>query len=168
MYKICYSITRLKMVTTPDPFERHDHASCQKQALAQAEEVCGGRLTAIRRRVLEFLLESHVALGAYDVLERLREDGHRAQPPVAYRALDFLVAQGLAHRIERLNAFIACHRPADCKAPAFLICRACNRVAETVNTPKRGALARDARALGFEIEETVIEAQGLCPACQTP
>ncbi len=156
------------MMVISGPFERHDHASCRTRALAQAEEVCGDRLTAVRRRVLEMLLESHVALGAYDVLERLRSEGHRAQPPVAYRALDFLVAQGLAHRIERLNAFIACHRPADCEAPAFLICRACNRVAETGNAPKRGALARDARALGFEIEETVIEAQGLCPTCQTP
>ena len=154
-------------MAVPDPFDRHDHAACRKRALAQADEVCAGRLTPIRRRVLELLLESHVALGAYDVLQRLQAEGHRAQPPVAYRALDFLVANGLAHRIERLNAFIACHRPEDCEAPAFLICRACNRVAETSSTPRRGALARDARALGFEIEQTVIEAQGLCPGCRT-
>ena len=134
--------------------------------MAQAEALCGSRLTAMRRRVLEILLESHVALGAYDVLGRLRSEGHAAQPPVAYRALDFLVSQGLAHRIERLNAFVACHRPAECEAPAFLICRACNRVAETGAVPKRGALAQDAQALGFAIEATVVEAQGLCPGCR--
>lgn len=150
----------------PDPFDRHDHAECRQRALAQAEATCAGRLTPVRRRVLELLLESHVALGAYDVLQRLQAEGHRAQPPVAYRALDFLVAQGLAHRIERLNAFVACHRPEACEAPAFLICRACNRVAETASAPRRGTLARDAKALGFEIEQTVIEAQGLCPGCR--
>lgn len=153
-------------MTPPDPFDRHDHAACRARALAQAEAICEGSLTPVRRRVLELLLESHVALGAYDVLQRLQAEGQRAQPPVAYRALDFLVARGLAHRIERLNAFVACHRPEGCEAPAFLICRACNRVAETASAPRRGALARDARALGFEIEQTVIEAQGLCPGCR--
>ena len=153
---------------SPDPFERHDHGACRARALAQAEATCEGSLTPVRRRVLELLLESHVALGAYDVLQRLREEGHAAQPPVAYRALDFLVGRGLVHRIERLNAFVACHRPEKCEAPAFLICRACNRVAETASAPRRGALARDARSLGFEIEETVIEAQGLCPGCRAP
>ena len=155
-------------MSSPDPFERHDHAACRERALAQAEATCEGRLTPMRRRVLELLLESHVALGAYDVLQRLQAEGHRAQPPVAYRALDFLVTHGLAHKIERLNAFIACHRPDACEAPAFLICRACHRVAETASAPRRGALARDARALGFEIEQTVIEAQGLCPGCRAP
>jgi Fur family zinc uptake transcriptional regulator len=150
------------------PFEKHDHAACRKTALAQADAICakrGLRLTPIRRRVLEILLESHVALGAYDVLERLREEGHAAQPPVAYRALDFLVEYGLAHRIERLSAFIACHHPDGCHAPAFLICRACNLVAEAQTEPKRGPLAQDAQALGFVIEEAIVEAQGLCPAC---
>jgi len=155
-------------MSPPDPFDRHDHTACRNRALAQAEATCEGSLTPVRRRVLELLLESHVALGAYDVLQRLQAEGQRAQPPVAYRALDFLVAKGLAHRIERLNAFVACHRPEDCEAPAFLICRACNRVAETASAPRRGALARDARALGFEIEQTVIEAQGLCPGCRAP
>ncbi len=152
------------------PFERHDHAACRDNALAQAEAICaerGLRLTPIRLRVLEILLESHAALGAYDVLERLRAEGHAAQPPVAYRALDFLVEHGFAHRIARLSAFVACHHPAGCHAPAFLICRACNLVAEAQTPPKQGALARDAQALGFEIEEAVVEAQGLCPACNT-
>jgi Fur family zinc uptake transcriptional regulator len=81
------------------------------EALAAAEARCaagGLRFTPVRRKVLEILLQDHRALGAYSILDRLREEGFGSQPPVAYRALDFLVANGLAHKIERLNAFIAC------------------------------------------------------------
>ena len=152
------------------PFRKHDHSVCRDTALAEVEAVCADRrlrLTPMRRRVLEILLESHVALGAYDVLQRLQAEGHSAQPPVAYRALDFLVENGFAHRIARLSAFVACHHPRGCHAPAFLSCRACNIVAEAQTKPRQGSLARDAKALGFEIEEAVIEAQGLCPSCST-
>ena len=95
----------------------------------------GVRLTPVRRRVLEILLEEHRALGAYDVLQRLAAEGFGNQPPVAYRALDFLVEQGLAHRIRRLNAFTACMHPGEAHAPAFLICRACDAVAEAARRP---------------------------------
>ena len=151
------------------PFEDHDHTACRAHMLVRLEEGCsrmGLRLTPIRRRVMEILLESHTALGAYDVLERLRNDGNKAQPPIAYRALDFLVEHGFAHRIERLNAFVACADPAACNSPAFLICRSCKIVAEAQVSPRRGSLGRDARALGFDIEDTLVEAEGICPSCR--
>ncbi len=78
-------------------FHSHDHATCSREALAEAERLCaetGARLTPVRRRTLEILLEGHRALGAYEVLERLSAEGFGHQPPVAYRALDFLVEQG--------------------------------------------------------------------------
>jgi Fur family zinc uptake transcriptional regulator len=111
------------------------------------------------------LLQNHRALGAYTILDRLREDGFGSQPPVAYRALDFLVANGLAHKIERLNAFIACVHPSHSHTPAFMICRLCDAVAEAQSSPARGALGDAARATGFRIERTVVEAEGVCPAC---
>jgi Fur family transcriptional regulator, zinc uptake regulator len=90
--------------TTPDvAFARHDHGHCSSDALARADalvQASGARLTPVRRRVLEILLEDHRAMGAYDVLQRLAGEGFGNQPPVAYRALDFLVEQGLAHRID--------------------------------------------------------------------
>ena len=147
-------------------FERHDHATCVHDALHSAEAVCaaaGLRLTQVRRRVLEILLESHAALGAYDVLARLDAEGLGSKPPVAYRALGFLVDHGFAHRIEGLNAFIACAHPGADHAPAFLICRGCRTVAETRATAPMGQAAAQT---GFAIEQTVMEAQGLCPACQ--
>lgn len=148
-------------------FSTHNHDSCIATALASADETCareGVRLTPVRRRVLEILLETHAALGAYDVLARLTDEGLGSKPPVAYRALNFLVEHGLAHRIERLNAFVACSHPGADHAPAFMICRGCKTVAEAADT--RDHLHASAAASGFVIEQTVIEAEGLCPACQ--
>jgi len=149
-------------------FASHDHGTCAGEALAHADAISasrGLRLTPVRRRTLEILLESHRAMGAYDVLERLAVDGYGKQPPVAYRALEFLVELGLVHRITRLNAFAACMHPGDAHSPAFLICRACNAVAEAKAAPVRAALDRAAAEIGFMVERASVEAVGLCPAC---
>ena len=158
-------------MSAPDAlgFRRHDHSACVRATLAEAEAHCaarGLRLTPVRRRTLEILLDKHRALGAYDLLDRLSAEGLGGQPPVAYRALDFLVKAGFAHRIEALNAYIACAHPGADHAPAFLICRGCNAVAETGTSPDTGRLGAAARAAGFAIERTVVEAEGLCPDCQ--
>ena len=148
-------------------FASHDHGGCIARTVDAVEAICadrGLRLTAPRKRVLEILLEEHRALGAYEVLARISAEGSRAHPPVAYRALDFLVAHGFAHRIERLNAFVACPCPQRRHRPAFMVCRGCRAVAEA-DAPEGGALAAGADELGFRIERTVVEAEGLCPAC---
>lgn len=153
---------------SPLGFTNHDHGACVSDTLAAAEVRCatdGVRFTPVRRKVLEILLQEHRALGAYAILDKLREDGFGSQPPVAYRALDFLVANGLAHKIERLNAFIACVHPSHAHTPAFMICRLCDAVAETHSSPARGLLGDAARATGFRIERTVVEAEGVCPSC---
>lgn len=152
----------------PVGFTDHDHGSCVETALRTAETRCkqeGLRLTPVRRKVLEMLLQEHRALGAYAILDRLRAEGFGSQPPVAYRALDFLVANGFVHKIERLNAFVACANPGAAHSPAFMICRVCDAVAEAQSTPAKGALGAAARAVGFEIERTVVEAEGICPDC---
>jgi len=158
-------------VPPPEPaaFRDHDHAACAAAVLARAEAVlaaAGARLTPVRRRTLEILLEAHTALGAYEVLDRLAEAGFARQPPVAYRALDFLVAQGLAHRVRRLNAFCACMHPGEAHQPAFLICRTCKALGEAPVAAARAALDGAAAATGFAIERVSIEAAGLCPACR--
>jgi Fur family zinc uptake transcriptional regulator len=120
----------------------------------------------VRRRSLEILLAEHRALGAYDLLGILAKEGLGAQPPVAYRALDFLVGAGFAHKIEALNAYIACAHLGTCHMPAFLICRSCKSVAEADTAPAQGRLGDAAREAGFVIERTVVEAEGICPQCQ--
>jgi len=155
-------------LSDPIGFEKHDHGSCISAGIAAAEAHCradGLRFTPVRRKALEILLQEHRALGAYEMLDRLRDAGFGSQPPVAYRALEFLVANGFAHKIERLNAFIACAHPGANHSPAFMICRICQSVAEAQSSPARGALGEAARATGFKIERTVVEAEGICPAC---
>jgi len=154
-------------------FEAHDHGACVRDHVAAAEAICRARrlrLTPVRRRVLEILLEEHRALGAYDVLSRLQAEGLGAHPPVAYRALDFLVAHGFVHKLERLNAFVACSAPAaeaeGRHRPAFLICRKCDAVAETDAGPVARALEGAATEAGFRIDAAAVEAEGLCSACQ--
>lgn len=149
-------------------FEDHDHKKCRSSGLADVRAVCseeGLRLTQIRERVLEILLESHKGLGAYEILERLKVGGLRHQPPVVYRALDFLVANGFAHKLERMNAFAACSQPIVGHEPMFLICQDCKNVAETNIGTLGGAIDRGASKMGFEVTSRVVEVLGRCPAC---
>ena len=153
----------------PDAFAPHDHRACRGRALAAAETLCAERrlrLTPARAFVLETLLASHRAMTAYELLDALARAGLGSQPPVAYRALDFLVANGLAHRIERLGAFAACTHAEAAHDAGFLICRACRRVAETPLALPAGELMEHAAAAGFAVERTVVEAEGLCARCR--
>ena len=148
-------------------FASHDHATCVATAMQSAEAACAAQklqLTPARRRVLEILLEQHRAMGAYDILAILAEEGIGSQPPVVYRALDFLVSNGFVHKIEKLNAYLACTHPGEDHSPVFMICRACETVAES--SMPMADLRRAADSVGFLIETTVLEIEGLCPTCQ--
>ncbi len=152
-----------------EAFHVHDHAQCKGDALRAAQALCGARklrLTPARAFVLEVLLESHRAMTAYEILDRLAAAGLGSQPPVAYRALEFLTANGLAHRIERLNAFVACTHGGSDHMAAFLVCRLCRRVAEAALPRASQGLIDEAAAGGFRVETLVVEAEGLCDACQ--
>lgn len=145
-----------------------DRAISVETALGNAEARCkaeGLRLTAGRRKVLSLLLQERRALGAYEILDLLSFKNGRVQPPIAYRALDFLTEHGFAHKIERLNAFVACTHPDKRHSPAFMICRLCHSVAEAHVSPEKGALGAAARAAGFRIERTMVEIEGVCPTC---
>jgi Fur family zinc uptake transcriptional regulator len=149
-------------------FHEHNHVSCINDAVAAADAYCHLhklQFTPVRRRALEILLQQHRAMGAYDVLEVLRTEGLGSQPPVAYRALDFLVTHGFAHRIEGLNAFVACSRPGRAHAPAFLICTGCKTVAETEADLHESGIHEAARDAGFTVKRATVEVEGLCPTC---
>ena len=123
---------RLAKPTFPAP--DHDHGRCTADALRHAERVCEQRaqkFTPIRRQVLEALLSSHRPLGAYEVIDELAKSMPRPAPITVYRALDFLMENGLVHRIESRNAFLACAHDHDTAAMvAFLICERCGSVGE--------------------------------------
>lgn len=135
------------------------------------ERLCaerGLRLTPLRRRVVEILAASHVPLGAYEIVERLGAEGERSPPMSIYRVLDFLVAEGLAHRIESRNAFLVCghhHKTGD--VAVFLICDKCGAAREVASHAIGRDLAWAARAAGFEPRQRVLEVAGLCRPCQS-
>ncbi len=153
-----------------DPHHPHDHSHCVSEALDAAEQLCardGVRFTALRRRVLELVWQSHKPLGAYDVLDTLaREDGRRAAPPTVYRALDFLLEQGLVHRIASLNAFIGCSSPEHRHQGQFLICRLCHVAIELDQSVIHKAIADSARQVDFSVEGETVEITGLCAQCR--
>jgi Fur family zinc uptake transcriptional regulator len=152
------------------PKPDHDHARCVTETLTRAEEACeesGRRLTPLRRRVLESLAESHTPVGAYDIVERLKKGGDGAPAMSVYRALDFLVNEGLAHRIESRNAFLACNRGHDAEeVVVFLLCERCSTVAEVTSSHVGRGLSRAAGAAGFEAHAPVLEIKGLCQNCR--
>jgi Fur family zinc uptake transcriptional regulator len=156
-------------VTGHSAFDEHDHAACAHDALARADRRCAERavkLTPIRRQVLEMLAESHRPVGAYDLIERLGAEGKRPAPTTVYRALDFLLEQGFAHRIESRNAFVACcHGHADGEVTVFLICEACGAAAEAEAAGLGGELARLAAGVGFSPRAQIVELAGTCGAC---
>lgn len=150
----------------------HDHGDCVRRALGLGEAICarrGARLTSQRRAVLELVWASHEPIGAYDILDRLQARGRRrAAPPTVYRALDFLMAHGLVHRIESRNAYVGCARPDAPHAGQFLLCRRCGRAAEIVDPRIGEAVAASASDIGFTVEQLTVELGGLCGACSEP
>lgn len=151
------------------PAPRHDHAACVREAVEAAEALCrdhGRRLTPLRRRVLELIWNSHRPVGAYDILDRLREerDGPVA-PPTIYRSLEFLSEAGLVHRIDSLNAFIGCMHAGATHRAYFLICDSCGTAAELDDDRLGRALGAAADRAGFRTRQETVELRGLCPAC---
>jgi len=146
----------------------HAHQDCLASALATAEKTCGVRgvrLTKIRRRVLELVWSSHEPVKAYDILDKLRHEHVGSAPPTVYRALDFLQAEGMVHKIKSLNAYVGCGQPDNKHVSQFLICHACGTVAEMDDTEIRQLLSKKAQALGFHIDHEMIEIKGLCADC---
>lgn len=147
----------------------HDHAHCIEQALDRARALCKERkqrLTAIRELVLRLIWQSHKPLGAYDLLPSLAEAGFNSAPPTVYRALDFLQAQGLVHRIASLNAFVGCPSPDHAHDGSFLICEGCSTVVELDTESIINQVQTEAQTLGFSVRHQTIEISGLCPNCR--
>lgn len=139
-----------------------------ENSIQEAEQYCqenGLNFTPVRRKVLEILLQKNTAIGAYEILDLLREAGFKNQPPVAYRALDFLVQNGFAHKIEQLNSFIGCTHPGKDHSPAFMICRKCDTVSEEEALTRDFSVSQIGLKTGFTVEKAVIEAKGLCHSC---
>ncbi len=154
------------------PFQDNDHTHqhCLDNALITAEKTCQARrvrLTKLRRRVLELVWGSHEPVKAYDILDQLRNEHAGSAPPTVYRALDFLRAEGMVHKIESLNAYIGCGEPQHRHTGQFLICKQCCAVAEMDDSEVHELLSEKSDALGFTIDIAMVEIQGICNECKS-
>lgn len=148
----------------------HDHKTCVEQAINRARQICTRedvKLTALRERVLRVMLSSHQALGAYEIIERLSEQGRKLAPISVYRIIDVLLDIGLVRRIESKNAFFATLGHHDnVNSVVVMVCKTCNRVAEAEAPGAWNEIKSVTQANGFAVASAVLEIQGICPDCR--
>jgi len=140
-----------------------------ESALARAQLICtmrGARLTPVRRRVLDLILSSDQPTGAYALLAELQRGRGKLGPPTVYRALEFLLAHKLIHRVETSSAFIACCDTEHPHESQFMFCDDCGATEELCDEDIVQSLRRLGERRGFAVERQIIEARGLCPACR--
>ncbi|MEA3277790.1 MAG: transcriptional repressor [Pseudomonadota bacterium] len=138
------------------------------KVLDLAEALCrkrGARLTAQRRQVLEIVCAASRPVGAYEILAAMRDLRPSAAPPTVYRALDFLLQQGLVHRLETLHAFLGCNHPEHPHSSQFLICAECGEVTELEDEAIARSLRSAAHESGFRPKHRVVEVIGICEHC---
>jgi Fur family zinc uptake transcriptional regulator len=152
----------------PEP--THDHDQCVEEAVADAVRICrerGSRFTERRRQVLELIWTSHEPVGAYEILDMMNaKKSARIAPMTVYRAIDFLMANGLVHRIASRNVYVGCSHPDSRHAGYFLICRECGRVAEYDEDVISSVLRDGAQHAGFDAISPMIEIEGRCLDCR--
>lgn len=147
--------------------------STQQTALATqlrtAESLCmqrGKRLTPIRRKVLEILLQQRRSVKAYELLELIRAVQPGAAPPTVYRALDFLVDEGLVHRLDAINAWTACMDAAGEPHDLLVVCTQCGAVAELSDPTLSRQLAHKVAHAGFKLSGHETELRAICADCR--
>lgn len=146
----------------------HDHVCCREKAIRTAEQLCnqrGVRFTPIRREVLELIWESHCAVKAYDLLDKIKPQTGSAKPATVYRALDFLLEQGLIHKVESLNAFIGCSFSDRQHEQLLLTCVKCHEVEERPGEHVMEAIAKELEQATFIMQHKAIEIHGICGRC---
>ena len=152
------------------PAPHHNHKNCVDKAMENADKICqlrGVRLTAQRRRVLELVWGSHKPIGAYELLDLLYErEGKRPAPMTVYRALDFLIEQGLVHRLASLNAYIGSTSLNSDHNSYFFVCDDCGQAAEVTDGNVQKAISEKADRIGFIIHLNTVEVSGRCSQCQ--
>ncbi len=134
----------------------------------RAKQICdqkGARFTSIREKVFRLLANTQAGVGAYELLEQLKQTEPAAKPATIYRALEFLTEQGFIHKIESSNAFLLCHHFEHQHPAQLLICSQCGQVEELHSAVLFKEFSALAKAKGFQIKQQTIEARGLCHRC---
>ena len=161
------ALTSIQPRPCTDPDCRDQHAPAERVALATSLcDARGAQLTRLRRQVLKLLWESGRPTGAYELIEALKlRDSRPVGPPTVYRALEFLMSQGLVSKIESRNAYVPCAHPERQHDCLFFVCSNCGASAE-IEDPRVGRLlSEDAAVLGFRVARRVVEVEGTCASC---
>lgn len=154
--------------TSTYTYSNHDHHGCRQAAVRTAELLCqqrGVRFTEIRKQILELIWESHRAVKAYDLLDKVKLKSSSAKPTTVYRALDFLLEQGLIHKVESLNAYIGCSHADRKHEQLLLTCTQCHEVEERTAERVMDAIAQELQQAGFVHQYKAVEIHGLCAKC---
>ena len=145
-----------------------DHKTCVVEALKKADAICRDkslRFTALRRKVLAMIWENHRPAKAYDILDKLKESNASAKPPTVYRTLDFLLENGLIHKLDSLNAYVGCLHPLEHDECYFLICNKCGETKECCNGNLDQVITETAKKNKFHPVQTTLEIKGECQQC---
>lgn len=151
-------------------FSEHNHTHCQSSAVAQAESICqskGVRFTKLREQVFQLIWQSHKPITAYKLLDLIKDSDFSATPPTVYRTLDFLLEQGLIHRINSLNAYVGCCQLGDSHTGTFMICQQCGQAQEVDDRGISEAINGISKNFEFHVKGYATEIYGLCPGCYT-
>jgi len=157
-------------VNTKPSESRHEHHHDDAIGFVRAVETAsterGLRLTPLRREVLQLVARAGKPVKAYDLLDSLRDTHGNAAPPTVYRALDFLLENGFIHKLESINAYVACHHPAEQHQVPFLICDVCDGAQEVCDPRVAELIEAQARTFGFTPQGQTVEVHGVCKNCR--
>ena len=145
-----------------------DHKSCLSDALHIADKICqqkGLRFTSLRKIILEMIWSNHEPSKAYDILDKLKDVNLSAKPSTVYRTLDFLLENGLIHKLNSLNAYIGCSHPLEHNECFFLFCQECKEIKECCNKELAKAINQTASNNKFQPMNVILEIQGECQEC---
>ncbi|MEO8741931.1 MAG: transcriptional repressor [Lysobacteraceae bacterium] len=159
------------MAAKPACTDPKHHVHDADDYVHEVEHACaerGLRLTPLRADVLRLVADSKRPMKAYDLLAQISESKAASAPPTIYRALDFLLENGFIHKLESINAFVACHHPRVQHTVPFLICDNCHAAVEMEDERISQQLEDKARALGFTPQAQTLEVHGLCADCSKP
>jgi len=136
----------------------------QSQTGADMSLAKSRRFTPLRRRVLGLLAARGGSATAYQLLEDLNRQFPHAAPPTVYRALQFLMSEGLVRHVSATSTFRLAEETGD-RHEIFAVCMHCRCVRPLHNTALQRALLDTALTAHFEVQGQQTEIKGICEAC---
>jgi Fur family transcriptional regulator, zinc uptake regulator len=146
----------------------NNHDKCVSDIYSSINKICNEtnlELTQLRKAILKILLETHVPIKAYDIVDKLKTDVRSIKPISVYRILDLFLKHKIVHKIHSLNSYIICSHPGMGHDCSFMICQKCNNIKELCKDEIFEKLVKTTDSHNFHIKDVVLELLGLCSNC---